>query len=514
MRFSEFAGNVSFDVKKEISEKLNANLITENLEWIIRLDQPKILKQEEIISNFPELKLIEALQVIPVLVEENTQNILIIGYIKDLNPHFVALNVNELKNFLYIEQFYNLIFEIIIMFNKILEEKEPLVRGHMERVVEYADLIAGEIGLDESERLILQIAAAVHDIGKIMVPDIVLQHIGKYSEEMKRKMQKHSEFGYELLKNFPLFGEVAEVILYHHERFDGKGYPKGLSGEEIPLYSRILAIADSFEAMISERVYKVSMGYDEALEELVNNKGKQFDPYLVEAFISGFRKTRLLNPLKYKTPDLPKLFSKVILAAGNQYFDGRVSYKAEKSNKLYIKLYYPLTLDIKKVYDMPLSLYFQDKGMSSHVRGHLQFYNVYNQTVVFDILETPEFVVPEQFVSLPVSRGGLLVIGSNKVQILIIELGGNGLRFVVDKNKLKENGIVLKLNTQVTVLFSLNVEEEEQYFGFNGIIIETPKTAISETYLVKFEEVEEKQRDRLISTLLKYQISLRRRGLL
>ncbi|ABB15305.1 HD-GYP domain-containing protein [Carboxydothermus hydrogenoformans] len=513
-RFCEFAGNVPYDLKREINEKVNGSLIPGNLDWLKTLTEPRVLNKDQVQSYFPELNQVEVMQIIPIYVDKNSKNIMIIGYFQDLTPSSISFNVNELQNYLYIEQFYNLIFEIIIMFNRVIEEKEPLIRGHMERVVEYADLIAGEIGREETQRLILQIAGAVHDVGKIMVPDFILQHIGKYTEEMRQKMQKHSEFGYELLKNLPMFNEVAEVILYHHEHYDGQGYPKGLKGNEIPLYSRILAIADSFDAMVSERVYKVSMGYDEALEELVNNKGKQFDPELVEAFIAGFRKTRLLNPLKYKVPDLPKLFCRVTLAVGNQYFDGRVSYRLENSQKVFIKLYQTLSFDMKEAYEKPLTLYFQDKGMSAYVRGHMQFYNVYNQTLIFEVKENPGFVVPEQFVSLPISRGGLLVSGSNNIPILIVELGGNGLRFVVNKAKLKEVGLVLKENTRVTILFGLKVEEEEQYFGFKGTIIETPKTSLNESYLVKFEDVDEKHRDRLISTLLKYQISLRRRGLL
>jgi HD-GYP domain-containing protein (c-di-GMP phosphodiesterase class II) len=129
----------------------------------------------------------------------------------------------------------------------------------------------------------------LHDIGKIGIDDRILNKPGKLSEEEWVIMKKHPEIGYRIAISLPELSSVAEYILTHHERWDGKGYPKGLIGEEIPLLSRILAVADAYDAITEERVYRKKRSREEALEEIMNHSGTQFDPAIVEIFAHCMR---------------------------------------------------------------------------------------------------------------------------------------------------------------------------------------------------------------------------------
>ena len=127
--------------------------------------------------------------------------------------------------------------------------------------------------------------AMLHDIGKVGINDNVLQKPGPLTEEEWHEMKKHPEIGFRIAQNNLDLAPVAEYILCHHEHWDGSGYPRGMSGEEIPLLSRILAVVDAFDAMTSERVYRKAVSADEAVKELLRCAGKQFDPQIVRVFV-------------------------------------------------------------------------------------------------------------------------------------------------------------------------------------------------------------------------------------
>jgi HD-GYP domain-containing protein (c-di-GMP phosphodiesterase class II) len=131
----------------------------------------------------------------------------------------------------------------------------------------------------------LTLLTMLHDIGKVAIRESILKKPGPLTLEEWEEMKKHPEIGYRIAQNTPELSAVAEYILFHHERWDGTGYPRGLAGEEIPLLCRILAVADAYDAMTSNRVYRQAMGKQEALAELKRNAGTQFDPALVEKFI-------------------------------------------------------------------------------------------------------------------------------------------------------------------------------------------------------------------------------------
>ena len=141
------------------------------------------------------------------------------------------------------------------------------------------------LGLEMSRIDELKIAADLHDIGKIGISEEILLKPGKLTEDEYKIIKTHSEKGYRIIKASSELKEVAESVLYHHERLDGRGYPIGLKGEEIPLLSRIISVCDSYDVMTSDRVYKKAMSKEDAIEELKRCSGTQFDPSLVKVFI-------------------------------------------------------------------------------------------------------------------------------------------------------------------------------------------------------------------------------------
>lgn len=167
-----------------------------------------------------------------------------------------------------------------------IDARDPTTFGHSERVAAISLEIADELGLPEKEREALRRAALLHDIGKIGVEDKVLRKPGPLNAAEAGDMQEHPRIGYEMLKGLPFIGPSLPGILYHHERWDGAGYPTGLSGTAIPYQVRILAVADVFDALTSDRPYREGLSVDAATTAIRNEAGLQFDPDIVSAFIA------------------------------------------------------------------------------------------------------------------------------------------------------------------------------------------------------------------------------------
>ncbi|OVE76747.1 hypothetical protein BVX98_04870 [bacterium F11] len=176
--------------------------------------------------------------------------------------------------------------ETIIRLAGAVEYKDYDTRQHLWRMSQYSALIAQKMGFDPEWCENLRLAAPMHDIGKVGVPDNVLNKPGKLSPEEWVEMKKHPQYGAEILggSESELMQTSAIVALYHHERWDGKGYPKGLKEKEIPIEARIASLADVFDALVSKRIYKPSFSMEETLRLIQDEKGKQFDPEVVEAF--------------------------------------------------------------------------------------------------------------------------------------------------------------------------------------------------------------------------------------
>jgi putative nucleotidyltransferase with HDIG domain len=171
-----------------------------------------------------------------------------------------------------------------------LDARDRETKGHSTRVTEYTLDVAGRLGLQPGTAAWedLMRAALLHDVGKIGVSDYILHKPGPLTPEEWQEMRRHPVIGYEMLKGVRFLAEAAEIVYSHHERFDGKGYPRALAGDEIPLGARIFAVADTFDAMTSDRPYRRALPWEAARDEIVRHSGTQFDARVVEAFLEAY----------------------------------------------------------------------------------------------------------------------------------------------------------------------------------------------------------------------------------
>lgn len=179
--------------------------------------------------------------------------------------------------------------DTILSFVNMIDHRDTYTAGHTLRVAHYCQLIALEMGYDEEETEVLKKAAILHDIGKIATPDSVLLKPGKLTESDYDLIKLHATAGFEMLSRVKMYQELAEIIHQHHERYDGQGYPQGLKGDGIHPFSRIMSVADAFDAMTTNRIYKPRKELDEALEELAALKGLQFHPAVVDSALKILR---------------------------------------------------------------------------------------------------------------------------------------------------------------------------------------------------------------------------------
>ena len=174
------------------------------------------------------------------------------------------------------------------------EFRDRTTGNHLARMAKYSHLIGANLGLAPETVHVLEVAAPMHDIGKIGIPDAILLKEGPLTSEEDAVMKTHPRIGYDILKGSPskYLSMGAIIALGHHERFDGSGYPNGLHGDDIPIVARVVAIADVFDALVSERPYKHAWSIEEGFAYLESQKGKHFDPRCVEAFLSGAERVR------------------------------------------------------------------------------------------------------------------------------------------------------------------------------------------------------------------------------
>ena len=176
-------------------------------------------------------------------------------------------------------------FGMIHAFANAIEMRDSYTGNHIKKVSRIAVLLGKGMGFSKKKLEELNIAAILHDIGKIGIPDDILTKPSALTKIEYDKIKKHPEIGYDIIKNIESMRPIMPYILYHQERFNGTGYPKGLKGEKIPVEVRILSLADALEAMTSDRPYRKKMTLEEAYEEIISNAGKQFDPNIVDIFV-------------------------------------------------------------------------------------------------------------------------------------------------------------------------------------------------------------------------------------
>jgi putative nucleotidyltransferase with HDIG domain len=179
-----------------------------------------------------------------------------------------------------------LFFGSISALSQAIDAKDGFTRGHADRVSRIAGAIAREMGLAEKEVELIELAGLLHDIGKIGVEDRILMKPARLDEAETELMRRHPIYGASILKPAEALRPLVPLVMHHHENYDGSGYPEGLSGESIPLGSRIIIVADAYEAMTSDRVYRKAIGHERAMDQLNRYKSRQFDPQVVRALDS------------------------------------------------------------------------------------------------------------------------------------------------------------------------------------------------------------------------------------
>ncbi|MBO8161440.1 MAG: transporter substrate-binding domain-containing protein [Thermosipho sp. (in: Bacteria)] len=204
-----------------------------------------------------------------------------------ISVHFTLLKYFELQG--------KFLKNIIIAFSKATELYDIYTKGHSERVAFYSSKIAERLGLEKRRIREVYWASLVHDIGKIFIPLEILNKPSKLTKEEFNLIKQHPIKAYEILKDLEYLENIPEIVKHHHERWDGKGYPDGLKGAEIPIESRIIAVADSFDAMTSDRPYRKALSNKDAIQELISRSGTQFDPEIVKIFIEILKDELKLN---------------------------------------------------------------------------------------------------------------------------------------------------------------------------------------------------------------------------
>lgn len=198
----------------------------------------------------------------------------------DLSKSADCLRIKELE-----EQQRSLMNSVICGFNQLLDLRDLGTGVHSTRLAEWAVRVGRKLGIEETDLHQLEVAALLHDIGKIGIPDSILKKEGKLTDEERALMNKHPEYSWSILRLFPNLDKASLYALHHHESYNGRGYPGGLKAGEIPIGSRIVAVIDAYDAMISNRCYRKGFPHEEAVRRLMADSGAQFDPIVVQAFV-------------------------------------------------------------------------------------------------------------------------------------------------------------------------------------------------------------------------------------
>jgi putative nucleotidyltransferase with HDIG domain len=200
-----------------------------------------------------------------------------------------------IENLALYENIYENLFSTLYAFVEAIEARDPYTKQHSTRVSSYAISIATAMGCSQGEIDGLNVAGNLHDIGKIGIPDHILLKPNKLTDEEYEFIKKHPVIGSNIVKHLYMWTDEQKIIRHHHERWDGQGYPDQLSGEDIPFLSRILAVADVYDAMTSDRSYRKKLKDDNVVKVIKENKGTQFDPKIVNAFLKLYKQGKILS---------------------------------------------------------------------------------------------------------------------------------------------------------------------------------------------------------------------------
>jgi putative two-component system response regulator len=185
---------------------------------------------------------------------------------------------------------------VIFMLALAVEAKDTYTEGHLRRLSSYSEQLATAISLSAEQVKAIRFGGLLHDIGKISIDDAILRKPGKLTDEEYTQIKRHPEYGARIIQAMRFANDVGPIIRHHHERWDGKGYPAGLAGEEIPIGARIVAIVDAYDAMMTDRPYRKSLGIEETLRRMREGSGREWDPILLDRFIRMVEGGELVEP--------------------------------------------------------------------------------------------------------------------------------------------------------------------------------------------------------------------------
>ena len=310
-------------IKKEVLEETHVEVGEGIAGWVAKNKEPLILVDDLDPRFQNELKRQEIVSAItvPLIAKEKVIGVLSVN--RNKSPDlFSKENLNVVNSFagqlavaienarLY-RDLESTFLGTISALAAAVDAKDPYTYGHSNDVTKYAVKIAKQLLLPESEIETIRIAATLHDIGKIGIDASILNKPGKLDQKERIMINRHPSIGVNILESLEFLQDVVPLILFHHERFDGKGYPSGITDGSIPLGARIIAVADSFNAMTSDRPYRKALSHDQAIKELEDNIGTQFDPSAVSAFLKVLSKTsskkKSLKSSKQKKPARQKV---------------------------------------------------------------------------------------------------------------------------------------------------------------------------------------------------------------
>ncbi|HAW60705.1 MAG TPA: hypothetical protein DCW86_04470, partial [Actinobacteria bacterium] len=278
--------------------------------WVAEKGEPLLISDISKDSRFKDLKRREdicAALCVPLKIKGKVIGVLNVGAVC---PHMftkddlrivssvagqAAIAIHNARLFTQLEELY---LATVKAFVAAIEAKDPYTRGHSERVTTFSLAMAEELGLSGKDMENIRTAALLHDVGKIGIKEEILNKTTSLSREEYGVVKMHPLIATKIVEQIPLLADVIPIIAHHHERYDGNGYLDGLKGEEIPLGARILAVADAFDAMISERPYRSALSFAEAIGELRRNAGSQFDPRIADAFCEVLEKPQFQEKLK------------------------------------------------------------------------------------------------------------------------------------------------------------------------------------------------------------------------
>jgi len=305
-------GAKGFDKSKLADLEIDTN--GSFIAWLTKWRKPRKIvrtRDRRWVHKLPDLRLAIFEYATPVIVRKKIRGVVFTGpkiSHKDYTPfdldilfsicNSVGIGMENARLFNKLQNTYLSTVKTLV---SIIEAKDAYTKGHTERVAAYATAIAEKMDLSKEDKRLIAFGAVLHDIGKLGVYETVLNKTGDLSEEEWSILRGHPEVGAKILKNMEFLAGTVELVRHHHESYDGKGYPDHLKGEEIPLGARIITVADSFDAMTTDRSYRKALSREEAMGILKAKSGSQFDPVVVENFLELLR-AGFMAPITEKIP--------------------------------------------------------------------------------------------------------------------------------------------------------------------------------------------------------------------